>query len=438
MVSEFDYICSSESLSVLCGCASRDGFVVLRRRGVAVSDVAGGLARMVRVGNMTGAAMVYSDFFDGQGKHPLIDCQKGALRDDFDFGPVVAVRADALAEAVPGIAAAGYRYAAFYALRLALSEMPDGIVHVGEPLYRVSAPTGGVSQFDYVDPRNREVQLEMERACTSHLRAVGAYIEGPGEAVDFDFEGAVEASVIIPVFNRKSTIADAVRSALSQSAPFSYNVIVVDNHSTDGTTEILDRMAVADGRLIHIVPGTDGLGIGGCWNLALDSSLCGRFAVQLDSDDVYSSDSTLRKMADCFYAEKCAMVVGSYMLTDFDGRTLPPGLIDHKEWTSKNGANNALRVNGLGAPRGFYTPVAREIRFPNTSYGEDYAMGLAISRRYRIGRIWESVYSCRRWEGNSDASLSVEAQNRNNFYKDSLRTWELSARRAMNKAKNKF
>lgn len=440
-MSEFDNICGREWLdSLLHDCISMDvlgpadGYLILTRRGMEVSEVDRGFSRLKQIGQMSGASMVYSDFYSGGRIHPLIDYQEGSLRDDFDFGCAVAVRVSAVRDLVPYLLNGEYRYSAFYALRLALSGMDGGIVHVNEPLYRAGrSASDGVSQFDYVNPRNRDVQIEMEQVCTRHLRSIGACVAGPGASVSFDFEGEVEASVIIPVYNRVRTIGDAVRSALSQEAPFKFNVIVADNHSTDGTTELLRGLASDDGRVVHLVPDGPGLGIGGCWNLAIDSEHCGRFAVQLDSDDVYSSPDTLRRMVDAFYAGHCAMVVGSYTLTDFDGNVLPPGVIDHREWTDENGANNALRINGLGAPRAFYTPVVRELRFPNTSYGEDYAMGLAISRRYRIGRVWEPVYSCRRWEGNSDASLSIEAQNRNNLYKDRLRTWELAARIRMNK-----
>ncbi len=440
-MNEFDNICGREWLESLvhdcidiAGSSSEYDYVVLTRRGMTVDEVDRGFSRMKRIGRMSGASMIYSDFYTDGGIHSLIDYQEGSLRDDFDFGHAVAVRVSAIRKTASGLLDGEYRYSAFYALRLALSCVDGGIVHVNEPLYRVvRSGNSEVSQFDYVNPRNRDVQMEMERTCTRHLRSLDACVAGPGASVSYDFEGEVEASVIIPVYNRVRTVGDAVRSALSQKAPFKFNVIVVDNHSTDGTTELLRGLASADSRVVHLIPDGFGLGIGGCWNLAIDSEHCGRFAVQLDSDDVYSSPDTLRKMVDAFYDGHCAMVVGSYTLTDFDGNVLPPGVIDHREWTDENGANNALRINGLGAPRGFYTPVARELRFPNTSYGEDYAMGLAISRRYKIGRVWESVYSCRRWEGNSDASLGIAAQNRNNLYKDRLRTWELSARRLMNK-----
>lgn len=431
---EFDYISDGRWLESLLGRLSGPcGYLLLKRRGVEVDEVGLGFSRLVDVGLMTGASMVYADFFEDGVKHPLIDYQAGSLRDDFDFGHVIAVKIDCLREAVGDIPLGECSYSAFYVLRLALSGLAGGIVHVNEPLYKVSGLNSGGSQFDYVDPRNRKVQIEMERACTDYLRRTGALVGLTETIAEFDYESDVEASVIIPVFNRVRTIVDAIRSALSQKTDFKFNVIVVDNNSTDGTAELVDDLCGIDSRIIHLMPEQSGLGIGGCWNLALNSPCCGKFAVQLDSDDMYSSPLTLQKVVDKFYADKCAMVVGSYTLTDFKGGVIAPGLIDHREWTDANGANNALRINGLGAPRAFYTPVALSIGFPNTSYGEDYAMGLAVARSYKISRIWESLYLCRRWEGNSDAQLDIEAQNRNNLYKDRLRTWELAARRLKNK-----
>ena len=326
-----------------------------------------------------------------------------------------------------------YQYAGLYDLRLYLSRKGE-IFHLNEYLYteaELDTRKSGEKQFDYVNPRNREVQIEMERACTAHLEKVGAIVDTNFyRQPDFDEQDfACEASVVIPVFNREKTIADAVKSALSQKTNFPYNVIVVNNHSTDSTGEILD--SIDDERLIQIVPGRTDLGIGGCWNVAVNSDHCGKFAVQLDSDDLYSSPKTLQKIVDAFHEQKAAMIIGSYRMCDFDLNTLPPGLIDHKEWTEDNGCNNALRINGLGAPRAFFTPLVRQIQFPNTSYGEDYALGLAFSRRYRIGRIYDELYLCRRWGGNSDAALSVERVNANNLYKDRLRTMELKARQQM-------
>lgn len=392
------------------------------------------LERFLRVADDTDAVMVYADHYkmveDKMEKHPVIDYQSGSLRDDFDFGSLWCIKAQALAGYIAQPDREEYQFAALYDLRLYLSRVGE-IFHLNEFLYseaELDTRKSGEKQFDYVNPRNREVQIEMEKACTQHLGKVGALIDTTFyRQPDFgeqDFE--YEASVIIPVFNREKTVADAVKSALGQKANFKFNVIVVNNHSTDRTGEILDELKADN--LIQIVPERTDLGIGGCWNEAINSSFCGKFAVQLDSDDLYSSPKTLQKIVDAFYKQKAAMIIGSYRMCDFDLNTLPPGLIDHKEWTDENGCNNALRINGLGAPRAFFTPLVRQIQFPNTSYGEDYALGLAFSRRYRIGRIYDELYLCRRWGGNSDAALSVEKVNANNLYKDRLRTMELKAR----------
>ena len=395
------------------------------------------LERFLRTADDTGAVMVYSDHYSLEEgtltKHPAIDYQAGSLRDDFDFGSLWLIKSQALLDYVAQTDRVDYQYAGLYDLRLYLSRKGE-IFHLNEYLYteaELDTRTSGEKQFDYVNPRNREVQIEMERACTAHLEKVGAIVDTNFyRQPDFDEQDfACEASVVIPVFNREKTIADAVKSALSQKTNFPYNVIVVNNHSTDSTGEILD--SIDDGRLIQIVPGRTDLGIGGCWNVAVNSNHCGKFAVQLDSDDLYSSPKTLQKIVDAFHEQKAAMIIGSYRMCDFDLNTLPPGLIDHKEWTEDNGCNNALRINGLGAPRAFFTPLVRQIQFPNTSYGEDYALGLAFSRRYRIGRIYDELYLCRRWGGNSDAALSVERVNANNLYKDRLRTMELKARQQM-------
>lgn len=392
------------------------------------------LERFLRVADDTDAVMVYADHYkmvEGKmEKHPVIDYQSGSLRDDFDFGSLWCIKAQALVDYIAQPDREEYQFAALYDLRLYLSRVGE-IFHLNEFLYseaELDTRKSGEKQFDYVNPRNREVQIEMEKACTQHLGKVGALIDTTFyRQPDFgeqDFE--YEASVIIPVFNREKTVADAVKSALGQKANFKFNVIVVNNHSTDRTGEILDELKADN--LIQIVPERTDLGIGGCWNEAINSSFCGKFAVQLDSDDLYSSPKTLQKIVDAFYKQKAAMIIGSYRMCDFDLNTLPPGLIDHKEWTNENGCNNALRINGLGAPRAFFTPLVRQIQFPNTSYGEDYALGLAFSRRYRIGRIYDELYLCRRWGGNSDAALSVEKVNANNLYKDRLRTMELKAR----------
>lgn len=395
------------------------------------------LERFLRVADDTDAVMVYADLYkmvEGKmEKHPVIDYQAGSLRDDFDFGSLWCIKAQALADYIAQPDRETYQFAALYDLRLYLSRVGE-IFHLNEFLYseaELDTRKSGEKQFDYVNPRNREVQIEMEKACTQHLSKVGALIDTTFyRQPDFgEQEFEYEASVIIPVFNREKTVADAVKSALEQKASFKFNVIVVNNHSTDRTGEILDELKADN--LIQIVPERTDLGIGGCWNEAIHSRFCGKFAVQLDSDDLYSSPKTLQKIVDAFYKQKAAMIIGSYRMCDFNLNTLPPGLIDHKEWTEENGCNNALRINGLGAPRAFFTPLVRQIQFPNTSYGEDYALGLAFSRRYRIGRIYDELYLCRRWGGNSDAALSVEKVNANNLYKDRLRTMELKARQHM-------
>ena len=387
------------------------------------------LERMVDVADATQAAMVYAD----RTGTPTIDYQEGALRDDFDFGPLVLIRRTALTEFADS-KPTEYTFAGFYQLRLFLSRT-GSLVHIPECLYdeqQLDTRTSGQKQFDYVDPRNRVIQIDMERACTDHLRALGALVDAAKLLTVNTEEGTfpVEASVVIPVRNRERTIADAIRSALSQQTDFPFNVIVVNNHSTDGTHEAIGEVSKSAGQqVIELIPERTDLGIGGCWDLAVRHPQCGRYAIQLDSDDLYSHEHVLQTIVEAFRRERCAMLIGSYELCDFSLRPLPPGLIDHKEWTAENGMNNALRINGLGAPRCFYTPVIREIGFPNVSYGEDYAVGLAISRTYRIGRIFESLYLCRRWEGNSDAALSPEKVNRNNTYKDFIRTAELSRRR---------
>lgn len=395
------------------------------------------LDRMLAVAEDTGADMLYADHYrlvsDAEGnvarkRHPLIDCQKGALRDDFDFGSVLMFRRTALRKAVRAMDR-DYQWGALYDLRLRMKK----IVHVNEYLYteiETDSRKSGEKQFDYVDPKNRAVQVEMEEICTEHLKRIGAWLKPEFREPEAERgnEFPVTATVVIPVFNRIRTVKDAVESALSQKCDFPFNVIVVDNHSDDGTTQLLAGMAEADPRLVHVVPEKYDLGIGGCWNLAVHHELCGEYAVQLDSDDVYSGPDTLTKIVNAFREQKCAMVVGTYQMTDFQMNPIPPGVIDHREWTDDNGRNNAMRVNGLGAPRAFWTPLLRKLNLPNTSYGEDYALGLRISREYRIGRIYDVLYCCRRWEGNSDAALDVEKVNANNLYKDRIRTWELEAR----------
>ncbi len=427
---------STETLKSIAD-AVREKFVLIYTKDKPLEMGLFALDRIISIAEDIGADMLYADHYtvmegeDGVArrfKHPLIDCQKGALRDDFDFGSVLVFRTRSFKRAVRAMTQ-DYEWGALYDLRLRMKK----IVHINEYLYAEIETDGrksGEKQFDYVDPKNRAVQIEMEAICTEHLKRIGAYLPPSFKDPDMEefgnHEFPVTATVVIPVFNRVRTVKDAVMSALSQKCDFPFNVIVVDNHSSDGTKELLE--AIEDARLIHVIPVKHDLGIGGCWNLAVHHELCGEYAVQLDSDDVYSGPDTLQKIVDAFRQQKCAMVVGTYQMTDFDMNPIPPGIIDHREWTEDNGRNNALRVNGLGAPRAFWTPLLRTINLPNTSYGEDYAIGLRISREYRIGRIYDLLYCCRRWEGNSDAALDIERVNTNNLYKDRIRTWELEAR----------
>lgn len=400
------------------------------------------LERFCVVARETDAGLLYADNWQlRDGKRvaaPTIVYQCGSVRDDFNFGSVLFYRATDLRAAAAEVPKS-YVYAGLYDLRLRVSRRAP-VVRLAEYLYTDEEQDfrqSGVKQFDYVDPRNRAVQVEMEQACSDHLKALGAYLQ-PSQLLRIDLDAQAfdrEASVIIPVRNRVKTIGEAVQSALQQQTNFDFNVIVIDNHSTDGTDRVIDALTAIDKRVLHLIPSATDLGIGGCWNAGIDHNACGRFAVQLDSDDIYQDIHTLQTIVDAFRAQHCAMLVGSYTLTDGHMQPIPPGLIDHREWTDENGMNNALRINGLGAPRAFYTPLLRQFHFPNTSYGEDYAIGLRISRQYRIGRIYQSLYLCRRWEGNSDAALSVERVNANNFYKDQLRTIEIQARIAHNRSR---
>ena len=391
------------------------------------------LERMIGIAEDSDAGMVYADHYkviDGvQQIAPVIDYQLGSLRDDFDFGSVLLFKAEPFKKAVLHLNE-NFTYAGFYELRLKLSQHYP-LVHINEYLYTEienDNRKSGEKIFDYVNPKNREVQIEMEQACTDHLKKIDGYLKPVFTPIAFDAEEfEFEASVIIPVRNRIRTVRDAIRSVLNQNVKFKFNLIIIDNHSTDGTTEAIKEFA-DDERLIHIIPERQDLGIGGCWNLGVNHPKCGKFAVQLDSDDVYKDEHTLTTMVKAFYAQNCAMVVGTYMMTDFNMNMIAPGIIDHKEWTPDNGRNNALRINGLGAPRAFYTPLLREVKVPNTSYGEDYALGLRFSRDYQIGRVYDVVYLCRRWDDNSDASLDVVKMNGHNLYKDRIRTWELQAR----------
>lgn len=398
------------------------------------------LGRMIHIAEDTDAGMTYADHYQiaegKQSKAPVIDYQQGSLRDDFDFGSVLFFSAKAFKEATSRMKN-DYCSAGLYDLRLKLSQKYS-LVHINEYLYsEIEKDTrkSGEKIFDYVDPKNRNIQIEMEKACTEHLKEIGGYLAPNFDKISFDdinFE--YEATVIIPVRNRIRTIRDAIHSVLNQKTSFRFNLIIIDNHSTDGTSEAIDEFKT-DKRMIHIIPEREDLGIGGCWNMGVHHLKCGKFAIQLDSDDVYKDEHTLTTIVNAFYQQNCAMVVGTYLMTNFEMQEIEPGIIDHKEWTPENGRNNALRINGLGSPRAFYTPILRQIKVPNTSYGEDYALGLNFSRHYQIGRVYDVVYLCRRWDDNSDASLDIEKTNRNNLYKDRIRTWELQARIALNKKK---
>ncbi|MGN1210785.1 MAG: glycosyltransferase family 2 protein [Candidatus Cryptobacteroides sp.] len=430
---------STSTLREIASNATSD-LILLYTKCDALRMAPGALDRFAAIAYDTGADMLYADHYEmmlddrhQRVKHPLIDCQKGSLRDDFDFGSVLVFRTSSFRKAVSEMTEER-TWGALYELRLKM----NCIIHINEYLYteiETDTRLSGEKQFDYVDPSNRAVQREMEAICTDHLKRIGAHLSPVFKELEDLPYGAfpVTASVIIPVYNRLATLPDAVRSALNQKCDFPFNVIVVDNHSTDGTTAYLEELSSKEPGLVRIVPEDEDLGIGGCWNIAINSPHCGEYAIQLDSDDVYSGPDTVARIVAAFREQKCAMVIGSYMMTDANLKPIPPGVIDHKEWTEDNGRNNALRVNGLGAPRAFRTDIVRKIGFPNVSYGEDYAAGLRISREYRIGRIYDVLYNCRRWGGNSDAALSVEKVNANNFYKDRIRTWELEARIKINR-----
>lgn len=438
-----DSLFSTRGLQAIARAAQDFKYLLLYTKGTPLKLGFHALERFFQIARQTEASWVYADHYlikkDGTRTYcPVIDYQKGSLRDDFDFGSVLLIESKCLAhymEHAPELEAAALYY---FRLKLTARHL-HGIIHINEFLYtetELDHRLSGEKQFDYVNPRNRAVQVEMEKVCTEHLKETGGYLY-PNDFEDIDLNAGVfetEASVIIPVFNRVRTIEDAIQSVLQQQTSFRFNLIIIDNHSTDGTSEII-RQYADDPRIVHLIPERNDLGIGGCWNAGILHPACGKFAIQLDSDDLYSSEHTLQTMVDAFYAQNCAMVIGTYRMTNFALETLPPGIIDHKEWTPHNGRNNALRINGLGAPRAFYTPVLRQMLLPNTSYGEDYAAGLAISRRYRIGRIYEVVYLCRRWEGNSDAALSIERTNTNNLYKDRLRTLEQEARIRHNRSR---
>ena len=435
-----DHKDSSATLQAIARHAASE-YVAIYDKSDSITFGYGALNRLLTVAHDTQAGIVYADHYAMKGgvltQSPVIEYQAGSVRNDFDFGSLRLFRTDLLKEWAQTHSDKHWLYAAKYELTLFISRSSHDIVCLNEFLYtehESDLRLSGEKQFDYVDPRNQAVQIEMEQVCTEHLKQIGAYVDATSIS-EISVSGGqfpCEASVIIPVRNREKTIKDAILSALNQQTDFDYNVIIVDNHSTDSTTEYIDELKETDQRVVHIIPERTDLGIGGCWNLAINDERCGRFAIQLDSDDLYSNEHTLQTIVDKFRKEHCAMVIGSYRMCDFKLQTLPPGIIDHKEWTDTNGMNNALRINGLGAPRAFYTPLLRQIGVPNTSYGEDYALGITLSRQYKIGRIYDELYLCRRWEGNSDAALSIEKVNRNNHYKDLLRTIEIAARQRKN------
>lgn len=436
----FEELTSTATVRMMASISGTE-YTLIYTKLTALSFVHYSLERWIRIMEDSDAAMAYADHFDQNGEVcrevPVIDCQEGSLRDDFDFGSVLIYRTDALKDAVSRMDA-DYKFAGLYDLRLKVSQK-GRLEHINEFLYsdvELDNRKSGEKQFDYVDPKNRAVQIEMEQACTEHLKAIGGYLEPVFRTINLDCDGfEYEASVVIPCRNRVKTIADAIASALNQKTSFKYNVIVVDDNSTDGTVDVI-KSFLGDEKLIYIAQDKSYHAIGGNWNAALHHPKCGKFALQLDSDDVYYDENTVQKFVDAFYAQQCAMVIGTYRMTDFNMQTLPPGIIDHKEWTPENGRNNALRINGLGAPRGFFTPLLRTLGFPTTKYGEDYAVGLRICREYQIGRIYDVIYNCRRWEGNSDAALDIVSVNRNNTYKDRIRTWELRARIRANGGKH--
>ncbi len=437
-VIKIDGLTSTKTMKLIAEHADAD-FVLLYTKYDRLKFGVFALDRFVKLAEDTGAGMLYADHYNGdepdRTKAPVIDYQMGSLRDDFDFGSVLFFCAEAFKKAAEKMKAS-YEHAGLYDLRLKLSQFAD-LEHINEFLYsdiELDTRKSGEKMFDYVDPRNRGRQIEMEQAVTEHLKEIGGYLAPEFKHIEFgEDKFAVEASVIIPVRTRERTIADAIESALMQKTDFPFNVIIIDNCSTDRTTEIIREKFGNNPQVIHLITGD--IGVGGCWNVAAHHPQVGKFCVQLDSDDVYADENTLSTMVKAFYEQNCAMVVGSYTLTDINKNIIPPGLVDHKEWTPENGRNNALRINGLGAPRAFYTPVLRSVKLPAVNYGEDYALGLNMSRNYQIGRVYTSVYLCRRWDDNSDAALDVEKMNRNNTYKDRIRTWELKARIAMNKKK---
>ncbi len=428
-------ICDFNTLSNISKHAKSE-YIILITQSYGITFSKDSINRMIQVADMTRCNMIYSDYYLKENEkiiaNPLNDYQKGSVRDDFEFGTIILFRTDAFKEATKQVQS-HYRYSAFYSLRLAISQTSE-ITHINEFLYTITKEdfkNSGDKQHDYIKQEFRTVQEEMEDAFTQYLKDIGAFLKSPFKKIDLNSHNFdTEASVIIPVKNRVNTLLNAIESVFSQKYLFKMNLIIVDNHSTDGTTELIKSIAKNKPNIIHIIPKRKDLGIGGCWNLAINHPKCGKFAIQLDSDDIYSTEETVNRIVSKFYEMSCAMVIGSYKMINFNHEEIPPGIINHSEWTEKNGPNNALRINGLGAPRAFYTPIIRNIQFPNVSYGEDYAVALAICREYYVGRIYEPIYYCRRWEGNSDANLNVIRVNENNKYKDSIRTYELLKRQS--------
>ncbi len=426
-------ICDYDTLKDIAQKADTD-YLLLITQNTGITFDSDCINRMVQVAEMTNCNMLYSDYFQADNGNliptPLINYQIGSVRDDFEFGPIILFRTEAFKKNIK-LVKAHLKYSALYALRLRISQKSQ-IVRIPEFLYSVEKEDfrkTGEKQHDYVKKQFRKIQIELEESFTNYLKDIGAFLQAPFKKVNLNAEVfATEASVIIPVRNRVKTIKDAIESVQKQRTDFKTNIIIVDNHSTDGTTELIKEISKDNKDIIHLIPERKDLGIGGCWNHAINHPLCGKFAIQLDSDDLYSKENTISRIVNKFYQLSCAMVIGSYRMINFNHDEIPPGIIDHSEWTAENGPNNALRINGLGAPRAFYTPTIRDIQFPNVSYGEDYAVALAISSEYCVGRIYEPIYNCRRWEGNSDADLSIAKANEHNIYKDSIRSFEILKR----------
>ncbi len=390
--------------------------------------------RLLSVALEGGQALYYADYYterrNTKNSCPVISYEPGSIRDDFNFGPVMLFSNGHIKACFNLFGPlTDTRWAGLYELRLKASLTAD-VIRVPEPLSLVvPRKSEAGSHFDYVDPAQKQYQQEMEAVATEHLKRCNAWCgHDLLPAPDDDSPYPLEASVVIPVKNRETTIDEAIRSALNQETDFDFNVLVVQNHSTDNTRQVIEAAAQRDPRVVQIIPERRDLGIGGCWNEAIRSPLCGRFVCQLDSDDLYADTRALATVISALRDGNCGMLVGSYRLVNFQLEEIPPGIVDHREWTELNGRNNLLRVNGIGAPRAFTTGLLRRYPFPNVSYGEDYAVSLRISRDYRVGRIYEPVYLCRRWDDNTDADLPLEKINEYASYKDGLRTREILER----------